>query len=63
VQIRELSERCHMYELQKEGMMEESDKMKIFCEQLYKQFEEYKVKYSEIDVGLKEKYALERRRG
>jgi hypothetical protein len=36
--------------------------MKIFCEQLYRQFEEYKAKYGEMDVGLKEKYALERRR-
>lgn len=38
VQIRELTERCHMHELQREGMDEEAERMKIFCEKLYRQF-------------------------
>jgi len=34
----------------------------MFCENLYHQFEEYKSKYGEAEVGLKEKYSLEKER-
>ena len=34
----------------------------ISSNKLYKQFEEYKLKYGEIDAGIKEKYSLEKKR-
>lgn len=62
VQIRELTEKCHFYEMHREGIEEELERMKDFCEKLVVQVEESRLKSREYEPGLKEKYQLERAR-
>lgn len=50
VQIRELTERCHLYEVQKDGIEEELIHMKQFCEKIMGEFEQYRLSHSEASV-------------
>lgn len=44
VQIRELTEKCFAYELEREKYSEENEKMNLICHQLYTELEETKRK-------------------
>lgn len=63
VQIRELTEKCFAYEMEREKYQEENEKLNLICHQLYTELEETKRKYAEVDFTLKDKYEMERARG
>lgn len=62
MQIRELTEKCFAYELDRAKYSEENEKMNIICHQLYNELEEMKKRYSEVDFTLKDKYEIEKAR-
>lgn len=62
VQIRELTEKCHVYEMEREEYREEVEKLNIICEKLYEELEIMKARFADIDPTIKEKFRLERER-
>jgi septum formation inhibitor MinC len=60
VQIRELTEKCFSLENERSKYAEETEKLNLICHQLYTELEEWKRKYAEIDLTLKDKYEIER---
>ena len=62
VQIRELTEKCFSLENERSKYAEETEKLNMICHQLYTELEDWKRKYAEIDLTLKDKYEMERNR-
>lgn len=60
VQIRELTEKCFSLENERSKYAEETEKLNLICHQLYTELEDWKRKYAEIDLTLKDKYEIER---
>jgi hypothetical protein len=62
VQIRELTEKLFELEREKEGWSSENHKLTLVCQQLYGQLEDWKRKYSEVDLSLKDRFQQEQAR-
>ena len=54
-----MTEKCFSIENEKCRYAEETEKLNLICHQLYVELEEWKRKYAEIDLTLRDKYEME----
>lgn len=56
IQIRELTDKCNEYDMSLNEYRDEIEKLSLVSQKLYDELEEWKVRYSEFDPLLNEKY-------